>query len=162
MKPKFTFLFLLTAVIVGGCNITSQDDAIAFNDKIIDEQEKVIDVVSAYNEEESFDLDLSLELCEAIVNQCDQSIQAINELKTIEGGEAFKSSVLAYFSFFKHVGKEEYVEFSHLICKEDYSDEEYEKALEIEEYINSKSAQLEDQITKDQYTLAKKYNFNLQ
>lgn len=162
MKPKFTFLFLLSAIMVVGCNITTQNDAIAFNDKIIDEQEKVIEVVSAFNEEESFDLDVSLELCEDIVDQCDQSIQAINQLKSIEGGEAFKSSVLAYFSFFKHVGKEEYVELSHLISKEDYSDEEYEQALEIEEYINSKSAQLEGQITKDQYTLAQKYNFNLQ
>lgn len=161
MKPKFTFLFLLTSLFFGSCNITTQDDAIKFNDAIIDEQEKVIDAVSAYNEEESYDLDVSLKLCEEIVKQCDQSIQTINALKPVEGGEAFKSSVLAYFSFFKHVGKEEYVEFSHLICNEDYSDEEYEKALEIEEYINSKSTQLEDQITKDQNSLAKKYNYNL-
>ena len=161
MKLKFAFLLFSVSFVLSNCNLNSEDKAIAFNDAIIDEQEKVIACVEAYNLEETFDLQVSLKLCEAISQQCDKSIKVLNALNTINGGESLKASVLAYFEFYKNVGKQEYVEYSNLVCSDDYTDEDYDKAIVIEEYINSETLALETKITQNQKVFAKKYNFRL-
>lgn len=161
MKLKFAFLLLPLAFVLSNCNLTTKDDAIAFNDTIIDEQEKIISKVQDYNTEETYDLKVSLDLCKAIVEQCDKSIKIVKQLKAVEGGESFKASALAYFEFYKHVGDNEYVEYSNLICDEDYTDEDYEKTLEIEDYINTKTTALEERVFKDQKDFSIKYKFRL-
>lgn len=161
MKLKFAFLLLSTSFLVSNCNMVTQEDAITFNDTIITEQEKIIHSVEAFNGEESYDLQVSLDLCEALSKQCDESIKVLTELKTVEGGESLKASALTYFNYYKHIAEKDYVEYSNLVCKDDYSDEDYEKAVEIENYINTETEKLEKKIIEEQNNFAKKYKFTL-
>lgn len=161
MKLKFAFLLLSTGLLASNCNMVTQDDAIAYNDAIITEQEKIIVSVEDFNGEESYDLQVSLDLCDALSKQCDESIKVLKELKAVEGGESLKASALTYFEYYKHIAEKEYVEYSKLVCNDDYTDEDYEKAVEIENEINSKTEKLEEKIIEEQNKFAQKYKFSL-
>lgn len=162
MKPLFTFL-VLALLLLQSFKSDTKITAIEFNDAIIDEQNKIIELTLQMVEYFETDLDKSEELRVIAVQQCTTSIANITKLETFKGGEKFKSSALALFTFYRDIFSDEFEKMILILKKgENITEEDLEYLTKINDEINAREVELDANMEKAQSDFAIANNFSIE
>lgn len=156
--PLFAFSFLL----LQSCATDSQK-AIEYNDAIIKEQSKIIEL--SLDLVESMDTDISKckEIRLDIVKQCDESLAAIKKLKGFEGSERMKNAAIELFSFYKKIYSNEYKQMFDILDKGvDITEEDLAFIQKMEVDVTKQEEKLDKEFADAQQELATKFNFQME
>jgi hypothetical protein len=154
MKHSYIFfLFLLISISV----FAQDNEAIAFNDKIVNEQIKIGEAILAFSDNPN---DFSLK---QIKIQSDKSINELNSMKVFDGNKKFLSAAKSLFKFYGEITNNEYKKILDLIQnKNKYTSEEVTtKITKLTESITKKESILDAGFKEAQQNFAAKYNFSL-
>lgn len=158
MKTLFTLL-TLSFVLLQSCKPEKTMTAIEYNDAIIGEQSKIIQLTLDLVKSIETDLDKSEEIRLRTVVQCDSSIAVINRIESFEGGEALKSSALDMIQFYKDVYSNEFKTMIVLLRKgEDITPEDINTFTKINEEVTQREQALQLTFNNAQSEFAKKNN----
>ena len=172
-KPLFAVLalalmFNLTACDKGG---GAQDSgkrtfssAIAFNDFIVDEQNKIIKVMLAFSNHETAMSDKALgnEMIDDIVKTTEEAIEALDGVEPYEEGETLLKSAKALFQFYHDMADKDYREMVDIISKgEDMTDADLARIDEIALDVEKREVPLDNAFADAQAAFAKHYGMQI-
>jgi len=161
MKTLFTLL-TLSFVLLQSCKPEKTMTAIEFNDAIIAEQSKIIQLTLDFAKTMETDLDKCEEIRLQTIVQCDSSIAAIGRIESFEGGEALKSSALDMIQFYKDIYSNEFKTMIEILKKgENITPEDIESLTKINEEITKREQVLDATFNNAQTEFAKKNNLNI-
>lgn len=154
MKHLFILLFCISSGFVA---LANDNDAISYNDKIVNEQIKIGEAILAFSNNPN---DFSLN---QIRTQGENSLKVLNEMKAYEGNKDFLSAAKTLFRFYVSITQNEYRKILDLIAdKNSYTTEEItEKINQLTESISKKEKPLDAKFKDAQVAFAQKYNFTL-
>ena len=109
MKTIYTFLALLFIATVS-CNSTPKMTALEYNDAIINEQTKIVEVILKFNSNDGTDMEAFDEVRKEIIVQCDSSIAKVKALSDFDGNTEFRDAGIELFGFYKKISSKEYRE----------------------------------------------------
>ena len=157
MKKLF-YLFVISAVATtAACK--KKITATEYNNKIINEQSKVLDLVLEFNakiDQDSFAQARSL--LDKTVVQCDSSINTIDALGEFDGDAAFKNAAIDLFKFYKRIFSQDYKELLDIIEMSEPTDGDYLRAADIAKKIENEEKVVDDKIQSTQKAFADKHN----
>lgn len=162
MKKCFPILGLLL-ILFGACNTqNSKEDAIKYNDKIINEQSKIIkltlDMVAMMDK----DLEKSKQLREDIVKQCVSSVKVIEDMEPFDGDGKLRAAGLDLFNFYKKVYSNEYKTMFDILDKgENITEEDITVIQDMQTSVTLEESKLDAAFKKAQQDFAKKYGFEI-
>lgn len=172
MIPKFNFMrtisrFLLLAVImlsVISCGPTS-DQAIAYNDKIIDQQVAIINAMDGLNSSFS-DWTNKAGMDKAwndAIKQVETSTNEISALEAFDKNSEFKDAALKLFAVYKSVLENEYKEKVALYKLSDalFTKEIEDKCAVLTDQALNKMNNALDELKPVQAKFAEKYKFEI-
>lgn len=161
MKPLSIFL-LLGLVLLQSFKSDTKITAIEFNDAIIGEQNKIIELTLEMIDYFETDLDKSEEVRILAVQQCTSSITALTKLETFKGGENFKSAALALITFYRDIFSNEFEKMISILKKgENITEEDLEYLSIINDEINAREFELDANLEKAQSDFAIANNFTI-
>ncbi|MFN8295148.1 MAG: hypothetical protein U0T69_03085 [Chitinophagales bacterium] len=151
------FLFLFLTVIASFYAKANNDAAIAYNDKIVNEQTKIGETILSFSGNPN---EFSLT---QISTQVQNSIKVLNSMKALDGNKDFLDAAKALFKFYASITKNEYKKILVLLQeKNKYSQEELvSKIDELTNSISSKERPLDKKFQAAQAAFAQKYGFTL-
>ncbi len=162
---KIINLFALTVLItlLVSCK-PSKDDAIKYNDALVNEEIRVIEAEKAFsdavinNKQEELD-----NLYNAFLKQIETSITVVSEIKSLGGDSKFKDATLSLLTTYKSVVKQEYAEVLKIakVPDEEYTEEHNNKMNEISTKIDEMLDKEVQNFLKAQKELTTKYNITL-
>jgi len=159
MKLKFP---LLTAVLLLLSSFVQAQNtkAIDYNDKIVDEQSKIIVLTLEFVDL----IDIDLNACETkrveMVKQIETSILVVEKMGSFEGNSELRTAALNLFRFYKKVYSVEYKMFlDYLLKGEDITEEEVTELTEISTRIGEEEVVLDEAFAIAQENFAVKYGF---
>lgn len=156
--PLFAFAFMF----LQSCGTDSQK-AIEYNDAIINEQTKIIDLTLELVEMMDTDIEKCKDIRLEIVQQCDKSLVAIKALEGFEGSEKLKNSAIDLFTFYKKIYSNEYKQLFEILDKGENITEEDLAYIENMEVDVTKQEEKYDKAFADaQQELATKFNFMIE
>ncbi len=152
-------LFLnILLVLLSAASFAAQENAIAYNDKIISEQTKIGAAIMSFSANPN---EFSLS---SVRTQVDKSLEILKGMKPYEGNKTFLSSAKALFKFYAGVSNKEYRKI--LILLENRGNIEPEKLTQSINLLIDAIAKKEDPLDKafqaQQAAFAAKYGFQLQ
>lgn len=162
MKKCFPILGLLL-ILFGACNSgNSKEDAIKYNDKIINEQSKVIkltlDMVAMMDK----DLEKSKKLREDIVKQTEASIKVIEDMEPFDNNGKLRDAGLALFSFYKKVYSTEYKTMFEILDKgANITEEDIAVIQDMQTSVTMEESKVDAAFKEAQQEFAKKYGFEI-
>jgi len=167
MKTKISFILstLICVMFFVSCGPT-KDDAIKYNDKIINAQRKVVDKENdllRYIKSGSIKNAMLDEKYDSLAKQLKESTEAVNTIDAFDGKTDFKDATLKFFSVYKSVVDKEYKDWmTNLKTPEDMVDQ---KVLDEEKYlvatINEKLDNAHSEFKLAQNNFAVKYKFEI-
>lgn len=156
--PLFAFSFLL----LQSCATDSQK-AIAYNDAIIKEQAKIIELSLDLVETMDTDLAKCKDIRLDIVKQCDESLAVIKKLEGFEGSERMKNAAIELFSFYKNIYSNEYKQMFDILDKgENITEEDLAFIQQMEVDVTKEEEKLDKEFADAQQELATKFNFQME
>lgn len=160
---KLNLLFFVFALFLVSCGPSTQD-AIDFNNAIIDHQKRLLDtesqLINAISNHQTAQVD---QIYKDYLTQIDNSIAAINDLKSFSKFDTFKTSALSLFTAYKEVITNEYAEVIKLyrIPTDVYTDNDDKKLNELTRSIDSKLEDALKNFVETQKSFATEFNFTL-
>jgi hypothetical protein len=152
---KIIFALALTFLSLHG--LASDKDAILYNDKIINEQNKITKkILELFKTPDEATLAL-------VRKQIDESIEVLHKMKPYKGDEALLPSAKALFEFYRSIADNEYKSLLRLFMDKDKYTED-QLTLKVTEYLNAisqKEKPLDENFNAAQKAFAKKYGFVL-
>lgn len=156
-------LFTLAFLLLQSCNLNKTTSAVEYNDKIITEQTKVIQLTLDMINYIETDLAKCEELRLEIVKQCEKSIGIIEKMEPFDGDSQLKNAALDLFKFYKQTYSVEYKKLIEILNKgEEITQEDITEITDISTDIEKKEVDLEDKFEVAQNAFAKKYNIQIQ
>ncbi|MBU0489433.1 MAG: hypothetical protein KKA07_04335 [Bacteroidetes bacterium] len=167
MKNKIFALSGLVSMILflfacsGG---VTTDDAVKYNDQIIEHQVKIVKKLDALDNTLSTyvlaDMNAALS---AAKEQTDQGIKAVEAMGEFDGSTAFRDAGLDFFKVVQKMIETEYPEVVKLmsLSEEDYDDEANNRVMELADVMDSSLKGAMEAFSKAQDDFAAKYNFSL-
>lgn len=158
---KLVYLFIIAAVVITaacGKKLTATE----YNNKIINEQSKVLDLVLDFNakiDQDSFAQ--ARILLDKTGVQCDSSIKTIEALGDFDGDSAFKNAAIDLFKFYKRVFAQDYKELLDIVEMSEPTEEDYLHAEEIVKKIEDEEKVVDDKIQLTQKAFADKHNVKI-
>ena len=154
---KISLLLLLFPIAL---SVFAQKTATEYNDKIVDEQNKIGQRIINFNYaiEAGEEMDLPLKL---ILEQINVSIEVLEKLKPWEDGKVLKSSALELFKFYKSIVSKEYSEMVNILKHEKISEEDSARLNTIVTDISAREKKLDDDFAAAQEAFAKRWNIEL-
>ena len=165
MKKIFSFILSLmfVSVIMVSCGPTT-DDAVKYNDKLVEQQTKVFDKESALIEAISKNMPDKLDvLLSDLSKQVDSSTAAVNSMQGFDGKTELKDAALKVFSTYKEVTEKDYKDMIKFAKTPDslYTQEDDNKLIESSKKIDDKLNKCIDDFVLLQTKFAEKYKFEL-
>ena len=154
-------LFILTGFNSCGPNT---DEAVKFNDALVDQQTLVFEkesiLIDGISKNMPEKLDSALYLLE---DQVKQSAEATEKLKDFKGGKELLDAALKVFSTYKNVAEQEYSEMIKIAKIPDslYTQEDDNKIIDISKKIDDKLNQSIDSFRVKQKDFSTKFKFEL-
>jgi hypothetical protein len=154
MKQLLTFLLCSFAFL---SSFAGNNEAIAYNDKIVSEQNKIGEAILAFSGNPN---DFSLS---GIKTQAERSLSVLKEMKPYEGDKKFLSAAKALFKFYGDITENEYKKILQLVVdKKKYTQEEItQKINKLTESISKREHPLDKAFQEAQIAFAQKYGFSL-
>jgi hypothetical protein len=164
MKNLRTFLALTVLITLMVSCKPSKDDAIKYNDALVNEEILVIESESAFsdavvnNKQEELD-----KLYNAFSKQIQLSILKVTVIKPLGGDSKFKDATLALLNAYASVAKEEYAEVLKIakVPDEEYTEEHNNRMNELSKKIDDKLDKEVQNFLNAQKELTAKYNIVL-
>jgi hypothetical protein len=162
---KFTNFLAFTILITWMISCKpSKEDAIKYNDALVNEEILVIEAESAFsdavvnNKQDELD-----KFYNAFSKQIENSTAAVNEIKPLGGDSKFKDATLALLSAYSSVVKQEYAEVLKIakVPDEEYTEEHNNKMDELSKKIDEKLDKEVQNFLSAQKELTSKYNITL-
>ncbi|NTW32368.1 MAG: hypothetical protein HGB12_07055 [Bacteroidetes bacterium] len=159
-------IFFISLFIVAGlisCGPYS-DDAVKYNDELVEQQTKVFEkesiLIDAINKNMPEKLDTALN---SLVDQVKESTEATEKIKEFEGGTELKDAALKVLSTYKGVIQKEYIEMIKIAKTPDslYTQEDDNKIIDISKKIDDKLNQIIESFIKKQKEFSNKNKFEL-
>lgn len=155
-------LIAFSLLLLQSC-ATESEKALEFNDAVIKEQTKIIELSIDLFETMETDIEKSKEIRLEIVKQCDVSLAAIKKLEEFEGSQRLKSAAIKLFSFYKSIYSNEYKQMFDILDKGINITEEdlaYMEQMEVE--VTKNEEKLDKEFADAQQELATKFNFQME
>jgi len=157
----FALAILMTLIV--SCK-PSKEDAIKYNDALVNEEVLVIKAESAFsdavinNKHEDVD-----NLYNAFLKQIETSISVVNNIKPLGNDSKFKDATLSLLTTYESVTKNEYAEVLKIakVPDEEFTQEHNNKMNELSKKIDNKLDKEVQNFLKAQKELANKYNITL-
>lgn len=163
-KNMKTILFLLL-IIPNALWSQTTDEAVAYNDKLIAEQDKIgyvmLDLMNSLGQETSTyenSENLRLELIKTI----NQSLKAVNKMGSFGGSSELKNATVSLFEYYKRVVENEYKEMLTILYKDELTEDDNARLEELLEQVTAEEAKYDDAFQAAQQKFALKYNIELQ
>lgn len=161
MKSKI--IYLLISFFLISCS-SERKEAIEYNDKIISEQnkiiEKAIDFTSSFETRNYRKID-SIRLI--LLLQIDKSIGEISKMQSFEGYDSLRLAALDLFNFYKKVYENEFKEITQIITKDslEITEDDIIKHNILTRKIKNEEISYDNNFQKAQQSFAKKYHLNI-
>lgn len=151
------FLLVFTAIITLQFVFAQNQAAIAYNDKIVQEQSKIAESILHFSTNPN-EFALS-----QIKNQAEAGLNILNDMKPFEGNKEFLNAAKKIFKFYISIADNEYKKMLDLISHADEYTESAltQKAQELTESLSKKEKPLDAKFQTAQVAFAKKYGFKL-
>ncbi len=160
MKTIYTFIALLLITTVS-CNSTPKMTALEYNDAIINEQSKIVEVILKFNSNDGTDMQAFEDVRKEIVTQCDSSIMKITALSDFDGSTEFRDAGIELFRFYKDISSNEYRQMLEILEKGDFTEEDLEDLTTIQKAIETKEAPKDARFQSAQQAFAKDNNITI-
>ena len=159
------YIFLLTVsfLLLHSCNSKPNMTPVEYNDTIIKEQTKIIELM--------FDLvakiETDLDGCEAIrlktITQCDSSIQLVSKMEPYNGDATMRNTAIDLFKFYEKAYKNEYKEMIQILqLGEEITEEDMTRMATLNEELAKKEATFDNAFQAAQKSFAKNNNIMIQ
>lgn len=152
-KLLFAFLLLFSVHF----SFAQDQEAIAYNDKIVTEQTKIAEsILSFSNNPNEFGLS-------QIQKQAEESLNTIKSMKPYKGEKNFLNCAKNLFKFYIDITKNEYKQMLSLITESSkYSEKELvDKVQKLTNSLTKKEKPLDEKFQAAQVAFAEKFNFKL-
>lgn len=160
MKKLMYLLLIVGVAVSAGCE--KKTNPVDYNNTIINEQAKVVDIVLDFNAK--IDID-SFKQARVLLDktgiQCDSSIKAVEALGDYEGDASFKNAAIDLFKFYKRASVQDYKELLDLIEKEEMTDEDYDRVTLILQNLKNEEEVLDDKVRTAQKAFADKHGVKI-
>ncbi len=164
MKRSFYYFLILSNLLLISCS-PSKEEAIKYNDSMIEEQLKIVSLFDSLNY--CLDSNISQQLLpiqKKLSNQIEESLKKINKIEEFDKNSNYKKNIEALFNVYKDITNNEYYKIINIYILPDslYSNEE-EVKLNI--FWNEAFKKVQNQLfefNKVQVDFSKKYNFKLE
>lgn len=157
MKTIYTFFAMLLIVTVS-CNSTPKMTALEYNDAIINEQSKIVEIILKFNSNDGTDMNAIDDIRKEIITQCDSSIIRITALSDFDGSTEFRDAGIELFRFYKEISTNEYRQMLDVLEKGDFTEEDLEELTTIQKTIETKEAPKDARFQSAQQEFAKSNN----
>lgn len=140
------------------------DDAVDYNDYIVNEQFAIIEEMEAWSTliSELAEKDVVLTKLNQMLSQIEISIKKVKKLDDYEGNTAFRDAAIELFSFYGKICGNEYKELVEILYSEDLGEEELTRMNEIVEDITIREQNYDEKFISAQKEFAEKHNFILE
>jgi len=162
-KNLFYVLALFVVAFITSCGPT-MEDAINYNDQIIDEELAIIDKINVLETEFSTYEPSKIEpALDAALLQVTNSIEIVEALDNFDGSSEFKNQTLEFFRMFKKQLEEDYAEMLEIykLPSDQYTSVEEKRYNEIVKKIDDEYQPQFKEFTGTQDAFATKYGFTL-
>lgn len=142
----------------------SKQDAINYNDKIIEEESAIIDEINVLETEFStYDPSKIESALDAALLQVTNSIEIVEGLDDFDGSSEFKDQTLEFFKMFENQLEEDYAEMLEIykLPADQYTTDEENRYNEIMKKIDDEYQPQFKEFTDTQDAFAAKYGFTL-
>ncbi|UPT66411.1 MAG: hypothetical protein M0D57_18395 [Sphingobacteriales bacterium JAD_PAG50586_3] len=138
-------------------------DPVEYNNTIINEQAKVVDLVVDFNAKvDAENYPEARVLLGKSSIQCDSSIKALEALGDYDGDAAFKDAAVNLFKFYKRASEQDYKQVVDIAEKgEDITEEDYDNLTNILQKLKTDEDALHDVMQKAQTDFAGKHNVKI-
>lgn len=155
-------LFLLLVLFLGACSMTPSMTALEYNNKIVDEQNKIITKILAFYDATAAGSETSEKLRLKASEQCKTSLKVIKALPDFEGETRLRDAAVELLLFYQTMADKSFVEMMEIIEKgEEITQDDLAQLEKIEADITNKEILLDDELAKAQEAFSKKHNVTL-
>lgn len=138
------------------------NNAIEYNDYIINQQNLIVERIDAYISNISDgDKNSTLVSLKELIKTIDQSLINLKNIGPYESNSAFRDAAIDLFEFYKSVAMNEYNEIVDIRFKEELTDEDYNRLQEIVDQISAKEKLVDDKFINSQKAFANEFGFIL-
>jgi hypothetical protein len=160
MKKLVYLLFIVATLGAIGCE--KKLTATEYNNKIINEQSKVLDLVLEFTSKvDSSDMKGARLLLDKTGIQCDSSIKIIEAMGPFEDDATFKDAAIDLFKFYKRAFAQDYKELLDIIEKEEPTMDDLDRVNTIVEKVGDEEKIVDDKIQTAQKAFADKHNVKI-
>lgn len=154
-------LFIL--FIFSSCHQEKKMTPVEYNDIIISEQSKIIEITLELVE----NLDQDIELCEKnrvdIIKQCDSSLIIIKNLEAYNGNSRLKNSAIKLFAFYKKVYSTDYKILIDILRKgENITEDDMDQMSQIATKIELEEKDIESDFLEAQSEFAEENKIQME
>ncbi|MBN2681697.1 MAG: hypothetical protein JXR58_04265 [Bacteroidales bacterium] len=163
MKKLFAILTMLLFMVCS-CGPTAKEAA-EYNNAIVTQQKIVLEKVSELdNAIGNFDNNKMDKALKDLEESLGKALAEIKSLEDVDGCEGFKKASISYFETFNNLISEHYPALMTIfrLPPENYTSTEEQMADSIQNIINEKHKQSQDEFIKAQSEFAKKHNIELE
>ena len=165
MKKLFTTIIgsLFVSAILVSCGPTT-NDAIKYNDALVDQQKKVLQKESVLIEGISKNMPDKLDSSyNDLLSQIKESIDVVQKMDAFDGKTEMKDAALKVFEAYKDAAENDYAKMIKLAKTPDtlYTQETDNKVIDLSKKIDDKLNKAVDAFIEKQNEFAKKYKFEL-
>jgi hypothetical protein len=165
MKKVLSTLFgsLVLSVLMVSCAPTT-DDAIKYNDALVDQQTKVIKaedaLIQAISQNTPEKLDEALN---GLVKQIAASEEAVSKMEAFDGKTDYKDAALSLFKAYKNAAEKEYPEIIKIAKtpNEEYSQDMDDQLMTLSKAVDEKLNKEIEAFVAKQKEFSEKYKFEL-
>jgi hypothetical protein len=160
MKKLVYLLFIVAVAATTGCE--KKLTATEYNNKIIDEQGKVLNLVLDFTAKvDESDMKGARLLLEKTGVQCDSSIKTIEAMGPFDDDASFKDAAIDLFKFYKRAFATDYKELLDIIEKEEPTMEDLDRVNVIVKKVSDEEMVLDDKVQKVQKEFADKHDVKI-
>lgn len=165
MKKVLSAIFgsiVLSALMIS-CSPTTED-AIKYNDALVDEQTNVIKaedaLIQAISQNDSANLDKALS---GLAEQITASEEVVNKMEAFDGKTDYKDAALSLFKVYKSATEKEYPEIIKIAktSNEEFTQELDDKLMGLSKIVDEKLNKEIEVFVAKQKEFAEKYKFSL-
>lgn len=161
MKTFFIFLVSTLSFFAGA---QSDDAAVAYNDNIVELQNRIGYKMVAFNEkvgEEGSTRESAEVYYQALLNETRKVIKEAEKIGPFDGNVSLRNSAINLFKFYEKVITTDYKRMLDIIYAAEVSDEMYDELAEILAMVTEEEAEYDQAFQSEQVQFAEKYGFEL-
>jgi hypothetical protein len=158
--PGFVLVIFLLSSMKAYC---AGPTAVEYNNKIIDEQTKIMKLILEFGNDESDDPAVMEGIRVRLVEQAEKSLAIVRKMPAFEGSTRLRDAAAGLFALYLDAGKTYYKEMLDIVSKgEGITEADLLRIEEIDKELTSKEESLDKEFELAQNEFARKHNFAIE